>query len=63
MQEAYIPPDVISYYKRFGLSEEEIELFFKQRPPAAASPQGSGLRGLREASPGAAGRCAHDEGS
>lgn len=43
MQEAYIPPDVISYYKRFGLSEEEIELFFKQRPPAAASPQGSGL--------------------
>lgn len=36
---SFIPPDVISYYKQFGFSDEELVMFFKSRPSAAASYQ------------------------
>ncbi|MGB9792642.1 MAG: hypothetical protein ACPLTR_08720 [Thermacetogeniaceae bacterium] len=42
-EKRFIPPDVISYYKQFGLSEEEIEMFFQMRPSADASHQPTDL--------------------
>lgn len=32
-----IPPEIISYYRQFGLTEEEIKLIFQVRPPEEAA--------------------------
>lgn len=32
-----IPPDILNYYKQFGLTEEEIKLIFQMRPSEEAA--------------------------